>query len=269
MSKRLFTVLLTILTVMLLTGCNADKKAVTESAEGFLTALVDNDMEKASQYASEEFMESETMKLMDPQYLADSFYAAMNVQKEDLEEEAVNAVDEYVKEVVARAYESYEIQDIKVQGNEAAVTARITLGYNPDESAKIPEKTNDLIKEYQSEHYDELVSVYTDEGEKAMYKKLYSDLIPIVIGEMKAQLENNATSEEKTILTLEKRDGKWIVTDLEENRNSSAGNTAQEDSAAAASTASEKAAAEESTSESAEYAQTGNTSAEYAEENSD
>ena len=93
MSKKLITVLVTVFTVMLLTtGCNSDKKAVTETVEGFLNAMVANDMEKASQYATEEFMESNTMKLMQPDYLADTFYATMNIDKEDLDEAAQNAV---------------------------------------------------------------------------------------------------------------------------------------------------------------------------------
>ena len=59
MSKRLITILLTVFTVMLLTGCNGDQKAVSETAEGFLTAMVNNDLDAAGQYASEEFMNSE------------------------------------------------------------------------------------------------------------------------------------------------------------------------------------------------------------------
>ena len=139
MSKRLVTALMTLLTVLLLTGCNADKKAVTETAEGFLNGMVANDREAVSQYASEEFMKSETMMLMDPQYLSDAFYAAMNVNKEDMNEETQKVVDDYVSEVVARAYKSFEIQDIKVQESSAAVTAKITLGYDPDASAQIPD----------------------------------------------------------------------------------------------------------------------------------
>ena len=75
MSRRLISVLVTVFTVMLFaTGCNSDQKAVTESVEGFLNAMVANDMEKASQYATEDFMKSDTMKLMQPDYLADTFY---------------------------------------------------------------------------------------------------------------------------------------------------------------------------------------------------
>ena len=53
MSKRLVTALITLLTVLLLTGCNADKKAVTEAAEGFLNGMVANDLDAVSQYAAE------------------------------------------------------------------------------------------------------------------------------------------------------------------------------------------------------------------------
>ena len=103
MSKRLMTVLLTMLTVMLLTGCNANQKAATEAADGFLTAIMNNDKEAAAQHATEEFMNSETIKLMDPQYLSDNFFKEMNVSKEDLDSEAIETVDNYAKELVARA----------------------------------------------------------------------------------------------------------------------------------------------------------------------
>lgn len=229
MSKRLITVLVTVFTVMLLTGCNSDKKAVTETVDGFLNAMVANDMEKASQYATEEFMKSDTMKMMDPEYLADTFYAAMGIEKDDLDVEAQNAVNEYVKNVVDKAYKSFEVQDIKVQEETAAVTARITLGYNPEASSNVSDDTSNLVNEYQTEHYDELVAIYTEEGEKAMYKKIYNDLIPIVISKMQEALESSEPSEEKTILSLVKKDGKWLVTDLEENRpGAAAGDTAAE-----------------------------------------
>lgn len=269
MSKRLVTALMTLLTVLLLTGCNADKKAVTETAEGFLNGMVANDREAVSQYVSEDFMKSETMKLMDPQYLSDTFYATMNVKKEDMNEETQKAVDDYVSEVVTRAYQSFEIQDIKVQDTSAAVTAKITLGYDPDASAKIPDETIDLISEYQSEHYDELVSIYTDEGENAMYRKLYNDLIPIVVGKMQEALSAGTATEEKTILTLEKVDGKWLVTALEENRPGAAQGSTEE--AAAATTAAvptEYAAENEDSAEagtSSEYADEAATDGEYSE----
>ena len=243
MSKRWISVLVTVFTVMLLaTGCNSDKKVVTESVEGFLNAMVANDMEKASGYATEEFMNSDTMKLMQPDYLADTFYAAMGVEKDDLDEKAQNAVNEYVKDVVDKAYKSFEIQDIKIQEETAAVTAKITLGYNPEASSGVSEDTNALVSEYQTEHYDELVAVFTEEGEKAMYKKIYNDLIPIIIGKMQEALESGEPSEEKTILSLVKTDGKWLITDLEENRpGAAAGSTAEEAAAAEATTQEETA----------------------------
>ena len=213
MSKRLITILLTVFTVMLLTGCNGDQKAVSETAEGFLTAMVNNDLDAAGQYASEEFMNSETMKMMDSEYLADAFYAQMGQEKEDMGEEAQAAVDAYVQNVVKKAYKSFEIQE-----DSASVTAKITLGYDLEASSDVSEETIELVKEYQSEHYDELVSIYTEEGEKAMFKKIYNDLIPIIVGKMQEDIEKSSGSEEKTILTLQKTDGKWLVTDLEENR---------------------------------------------------
>ena len=223
-------------------------------------------------------MKSEAMQFMDPQHLSESFYAAMGIDKEELDEEAVKAVDAYVDELVTRAYQSYEIQDVKVQKDTASVTARITLGYDPDASSAISEETQELIDQYQKEHYDELVNVYIEEGEKAMYKKLYNDLIPIVIGKLHEQIESGGTSEEKTVLTLSKIEKTWIVTALEENRPSAAEAVSAHEAAAAEdagqdSTSHENAEAGSTEAEyavegsaSAEYAGTGNTAAEIADE---
>ena len=273
MSKKWITVMLTAFSVLMLAGCGMNKKAVTETADSFLTAIVNNDKETAAQFASEDFMKSEAMQFMDPQHLSESFYAAMGIDKEELDEEAVKAVDAYVDELVTRAYQSYEIQDVKVQKDTASVTARITLGYDPDASSAISEETQELIDQYQKEHYDELVNVYIEEGEKAMYRKLYNDLIPIVIGKMHEQIEKGGTSEEKTVLTFSKVDKAWIVTALEENRPIAAEAVSEQEAAAAADTSVESAAQESTASEysaegntSAEYAGTASTAAEYASE---
>lgn len=278
MSKKWITVMLTAFSVLMLAGCSMNKKAVTETADSFLTAIVNNDKETAAQFASEDFMKSEAMQFMDPQHLSESFYAAMGIDKEELDEEAVKAVDAYVDELVSRAYQSYEIQDVKVQKDTASVTARITLGYDPNASSAISEETQELIDQYQKEHYDELVNVYIEEGEKAMYKKLYNDLIPIVIGKLHEQIESGGTSEEKTVLTLSKIEKTWIVTALEENRPSAAEAVSAQEAAAAEaagqdSTSHENAEAGSTEAEyavegsaSAEYAGTGNTAAEIADE---
>ena len=251
MSKKWITVLVTALTVLLLTGCNANQKAVTEAADGFLTALTNNDREAAAQFASGEFMESDTMLFMEPQHLSDAFYAYMGVDKEDLSEEAVKAVDEYVNELVTRAYQSYEIQDVKVQKDQASVTCKIVLGYDPDTAVKISEQTEEMIDQYQTEHYDELIDIYIEEGEKAMYRKLYNDLIPIVIGEMHAQIKSGSTSEEKTVLTLSKVDKNWIVTAVDEERHSAAEAVSAQEAAAAADTSAENAGTADTVTENA------------------
>jgi hypothetical protein len=251
--RKLTTAILTMLILLLLTACNSDQKAVTEAAEGFLNALVKNDKDAAAQYATEEFMQSETMKFMDAQYLSDVFFDAMGVTRDEIDEEAQKAVDDYEKLIIERAYKDYEIQDIKIQDNKAYVTAKITLGYDPEASRNISKDTQKIIDDYKTENYDELMSICKEKGERAMYRKLYSDLIPIVIGKMQEQLESESTAEEKTILSLEKIDKKWLVTDLEENRTGAAPVGSTEESADTAAT-------------STEYASTSATQTEYASE---
>ena len=76
MGRKWITALLTLVTVLLMTGCNSDQKDITEATEGFLGAIVKNDMETAAQYATEDFMNSDAMKITDSKILADEFFEA-------------------------------------------------------------------------------------------------------------------------------------------------------------------------------------------------
>ena len=271
MGRKWITALLTLVTVLLMTGCNSDQKDITEATEGFLGAIVKNDMETAAQYATEDFMNSDAMKITDSKILADEFFEAIGIAREDISEESAKVVDDYMALVIEKAYKDYEIQDIKIQGNTASVTAKIILGYDPDSPITITDETNEVIKQYQTDHYDELLEIYAEQGEKEMNKKLYSDLIPIIIGDMQKRLEEASPAEEKTILSLEKIDGKWLVTDLVENRPQpeavqEAGTGETDEEASHKESDNEESAAAGTTSGSHEYADEGITDTESEED---
>ena len=80
MGRKWITALLTLVTVLLMTGCNSDQKDITEATEGFLGAIVKNDMETAAQYATEDFMNSDAMKITDSKILADEFFEAISAK---------------------------------------------------------------------------------------------------------------------------------------------------------------------------------------------
>ena len=201
---------------VLLTGCGADQKEVRETTESFMQALVDSDLETAKQYATKELIASEEMRLLDKENLETSFYDAIGVKRESLGEEAQKAVSEYVSDVVDKAYQSYEIGDIKIQGDTASVTTKVTLGFDPDAESNLAETAQEEINSYQTENYEDLVNVYIEEGETALYNKLYNDLLPIIAAKMKDELDNSSSKEESTILTLKNTDEGWKVTQLQE-----------------------------------------------------
>lgn len=228
---------------VLLTGCGADQKEVRETTESFMQALVDSDLETAKQYATKELIASEEMRLLDKENLETSFYDAIGVKRESLGEEAQKAVSEYVSDVVDKAYQSYEIGDIKIQGDTASVTTKVTLGFDPDAESNLAETAQEEINSYQTENYEDLVNVYIEEGETALYNKLYNDLLPIIAAKMKDELDNSSSKEESTILTLKKTDEGWKVTQLQEAV------TDAEEGDAAQETASTSQAAEEEETE--------------------
>ena len=152
------------------------------------------------------------------------------------------------------------------------ITRRVEqLTHITNEMVKDKPSVNEVIKQYQTDHYDELLEIYAEQGEKEMNKKLYSDLIPIIIGDMQKRLEEASPAEEKTILSLEKIDGKWLVTDLVENRpqpeavqEAGTGETAEE--ASHKESDNEESAAAGTTSGSHEYADEGITDTESEED---
>lgn len=218
MKKRCLIWIITIaMAAVLLSGCG-EQRSVKNAAEGFLKGLVDSDAEEAGKYASADFMAGEQMTFLDTDRLENSFYESMGVSKEDLDETAQKTVSDYIALVAENAYKSYEVGDIKIQDNTAYATTQITLGYDPETSSEIPDEVQEEIEEYQSEHYDELVQTYVDDGEEAMYRTLYNGLIPIIIGDMQKQVDGSSEKTEKAILTLEKTDsGEWLVTAMEED----------------------------------------------------
>ena len=237
MKKIWLTCSVTLMTaVFLLTGCgSADRQAVTETTENFLQALADSDLDAAGEYATQELLESEEMKLLNKSNLEDSFYRSIKVDRESLDEEAQKAVAEYVGAVVDRAYVGYEVGDVKIQKDEASVTTQVRLGFDPDARSNLAETLQDDIDAYRSENYEELVSIYVEEGEQALYNKIYNDLIPIAVSKMREDLENSEEKTESTILTLRKTDGTWKVTELRKTQdNAGEGDTAAEGATEAA-----------------------------------
>ena len=169
MNKKWLVWLISFITAaVLLTGCGADQKEVRETTERFMQALVDSDLETAKQYATKELIASEEMRLLDKENLETSFYDAIGVKRESLGEEAQKAVSEYVSDVVDKAYQSYEIGDIKIQGDTASVTTKVTLGFDPDAESNLAETAQEEINSYQTENYEDLVNVYIEEGETAL-----------------------------------------------------------------------------------------------------
>ena len=222
MKKLLVWAMTVIAVTVMLTGCNSEQKAVQETTEKFLQALVDSDLDVLAECSTPELMQSDEMKLLDKENLANSFYEAIGVEKEDLSEEAVKAVDIYVDRVVDSVYKDYKVGDIKIQGDTASVTTEITLGFDPNEESSLSDSTMEEIEKYRTEHYDELVDLYVEQGEKALYQKIYDDLIPIIVTKMEEELAGSNDTVESTILTLKKIDGVWKVTELLETAETSA-----------------------------------------------
>ncbi len=217
MKKRLMTCLVvTLLTIALLTGCG--RSEVRKTAEGFLQGIMDGDVDAVSVYATEELMNSGTLVFADREELKAQLYEQLGVSEEDLSEEAIASVDNYVDIIVQNVIKEYEITSVSVKKRVGTVKADIVKGYDPDEEIDLmdEEELLDDIAVYQSEHFDELVEIYTKSGEEAMRREMYNGMVPIVLDGMAQRLEEMDDIQQTTTITVEKIDKQWKVTGFDE-----------------------------------------------------
>lgn len=221
MKKRIRFISALFAAVLLLGGCAIHEKEIRAASDGFLAAVKEGDREKALEYAAPQAVEKAGLNYSDKEELENSLYEQMfsqdpGIGREDLSEETQAAFSEFVDTLIQRSVLGYEILEIREKKGVGTVTGTVVAGYSEEQGELLREKGDieKVIQVYREEHTDELLEVYQQQGPQAMKRKIYSDVIMIMAYSMKESIEEAEEVVNDAVLTVEKQDGRWIVTDI-------------------------------------------------------
>ena len=211
-----------LITCMLLSGCSLFKhtEEIEAAATGFLDCLVNGDTTAVTDYSTETVFEENAFTTFNADYLEEDFYASMDLDKSRITEDARKSVREYCELIVHSLLKSYTLTGTSEEKSVGTVTAEVVLGFDPDniepaEGSEAYTQMSEAIEAYQNAHLNELIDIYNTQGEEAYYDRFYSDLIPIVLGIYRQQIESSEEIRQVMTLTVEQQEdeGKtWKVT---------------------------------------------------------
>lgn len=201
----------------LLTGCgSADKTAVQETAENFLSIVKSGTNENIEKYASLEVAEGEFVKTFDSEYLKQNFKEGF--VSSEVDEETLAKVDSFCS-LFSDMVTEYSISDVNVDKSGVGhVTAIINTAF-PIEVVDNEEallKISEMAENYYAENEETIKALYEEKTEEEVEEIVYNDMIVKII-EVYETLIKEASPESYAIrLTVEKNSetDSWFVTDV-------------------------------------------------------
>ncbi len=217
--KKTKLITLTVISGLLLaiTGCGqSDENAVTATAETFLQAATDCNIEVASSTCQASVLSDIGLDALSTEYVENTVYTNMQIEKEALSENSQQAVTDFATYYSGNLIQSFSIADASVNDGIGLVNATITT-YSMDALSSLSSeafKTNltNLMTQYKEENESELISVSLNEGQEAMMNKIFDDLMPDIMELMKQSYSSYTPEEVQIVLTLEKTEDIWIIT---------------------------------------------------------
>lgn len=215
--KMGIAVLSAALMVSSLTGCaSKEKEAVKASAEGFLGAIKDGNVEAVAQYATPKVAEGEFVKIFEPEYMEDLL--AEKIPEVEFNDEAKAKLEEFYKSF-STMVESYEVTDVTIgKDKKAKATAVITTSFPIDvlEEEAMTEKLTQAISDYYSANSAEVSETLITEGEDSTSSNMMNQLMVVVLD---VYIDTIANSQGDTYvadidLTKDTVLDKWLVSDF-------------------------------------------------------
>lgn len=199
------------------TGCGqSDVKNITATAETFLQAATDCDIETASSTCLNTVLSDIGLDALSTEHVENIIYTNMQIEKEALSENSQNAVKDFATYYAGNLIQNFSISDASVSDDIGLVNATITT-YSMDALSSLSSETfktnlTNLMTQYKEENKSELISVSLNQGQEAMMNKIFDDLMPDIMDLMKQSYSGYTPEEVKIILTLEKTEDTWMIT---------------------------------------------------------
>ena len=216
--KKFLALLFTVLLAVSLAACGETGKtsdsteAVRTAADGFLTAVKAGDMEKAAEFTSGDVMDDFNMDQLDG--MVDNFFEELEIDPSTVDASVSEKLNEFLDMIKQNFLVSYEITEVSAEGRKGTVKADLDLGFDIDEikNTDLPADLEVIAQDYMEEHMDELIPLAGDQ--KALMNKVITDLAPVLLDKYSDMIFSANGTTEAATLTLEEKDGKWLVTNV-------------------------------------------------------
>ena len=223
MKRKLLYVLVSVMLLTLLplaTGCGGSDdpaESAKATADSFMSALQDGDMDAVKEYADPALFEKggdlESFASIDN--IAGEFAEALGVKEEDLSDNAKASLAEFTDTMMKGLVSSYEIGDVK-EGEKGAylVNVSTTYGYDPAKVKDIDlsKDIDKMTKKYMEKNKADLAKLYQEEGQEAVLNKMLDDLLGDMLTKYTDKVMETGEVTQDSVMTVEEIDGKWLVT---------------------------------------------------------
>ncbi len=223
MRKKLLLTLLSLMLLVLIpmTGCGGaggsnETDEIKATVDGFMGCLQEGDLQGMKAYTDPELFEADgtLADLTQLESLDDQFSSSLGMDADELSDSTKAKLEEFVGKMLKGLVKSYEIGEITEADGKASVNLTTTFGFDPNKIDEID--VNDEIEamatEYVEEHMTELMDVYNEGGQDAIIAKVLDDLIADILDKYSEEIMGTGETTEQTVMTLEKKDSKWLVT---------------------------------------------------------
>lgn len=127
----------------------------------------------------------------------------------------VEETNKFKKAIFKDFFSNIKIKDVKEDGDKVKVSV---TGKEKDYT-KLDFDTSEfstIFQDYIKEHYSEIMKVYQEEGETAANIKVFDEIAPTFYEKMTEAYKKVPTKSMSSTLTLEEKDGQWIITGIDE-----------------------------------------------------
>ena len=228
-SKRFFSsVLSVLLSLLLLTGCtSADKTAVSDTADKFLSIVKNGTNEDIEKYASSEVSEGEFVKTFDSEYLKQNFMEGF--ASSEIDDETMERVESFCA-LFSDMVTDYRISEVTVSKDGiGTVVAMIDTSFPIDviDNAEALEMIEQEAEVYYAENEEQIVAMYEEKTEEEVESFIYNDMITKIIDVYETLIEEASPETYAITLTVEKNaeTDSWYVTGVSSYDDASESNT--------------------------------------------
>ena len=220
MIRRLGVVLVIVaILAMCLTGCggSGQKGAIKDAAEGLMSALQAGDLDKITEFASEDIVKEDgDLSFVESiQGFTEEMLKSLGVEEENTSEEAMAAIEDFRDTMLGELVKSYEIGEIQIEDGIGYVSCDFTYGYDPDSlnESDLSASVQDIATSYTQENLDKLIEIYNTQGQDALTQAIVNGILPDLLGGMKEYIMSSGEKDVTCILKIENIEDKWLVTE--------------------------------------------------------